>query len=218
METIPIYCINLDDATDRWHRLQRRLAPHGLTATRRAACTPEDVDTSGCTFAPHLGPNHRACALSHFRLWEHCLAQGHDRVLILEDDAVFRHDWRPIVDAWLTDAATPPWHALFLNAAEDVDPPHTWQPARHQCLTAAYLITRAALQWLVQTFRSCQLAADHMTQHVQMALPCYTYFPWLVIQEGADTYVQTPDHLNADAAKVRRLLAACAYPLDNYGF
>ena len=31
-----------------------------------------------------------ACYLSHFRLWRHCLEQGYERVLILEDDALPR--------------------------------------------------------------------------------------------------------------------------------
>jgi GR25 family glycosyltransferase involved in LPS biosynthesis len=211
MESVPIYCINLDKATDRWERIQRRLAGYGLEATRWNARTPAELE--GHVFASHLDTVQCACALSHFSLWEHCVAQGYDRVLILEDDAVFRKDWVPIVNERLSD---PAWVGMFLNAAEEVAPLSTWVPAVQQCMAAAYLLTRPALVWLTTTFRSCIYASDHMTMILQARAPCITYFPWLVIQEGRDSYIQKKDHFDADVAKVRRLLAAANYSLDHY--
>ena len=134
MNPFPIYCINLDDATERWQDVQRRLAAYGLQATRWRASTPASLD--GYAFF-NSNPNARACAVSHFRLWEHCIAQGYEQVLILEDDAVFRKDWLPQVMEKLSD---PMWVAMFLNAAEKTTPENTWVRAVGQSLAGAYLL------------------------------------------------------------------------------
>jgi GR25 family glycosyltransferase involved in LPS biosynthesis len=209
MESVPIYCINLDVATDRWEHVQRRLASYGLTARRWRASTPADAAECGRAFVPYLNDRQRACALSHYTLWEHCVHEGYDRVLVLEDDAVFRKDWRSVVEAQMERSG---WSALFLNVAEE-GPHEQWFPCRQQCLAGATLYTAEALQWLVGVFRRLLYAADWMTQILQENKPCFTYFPWLVIQAGVDSYIGVP---TADLAKVHRLLAAADYGLDNY--
>lgn len=211
MESLPIYCINLSSAPDRWARVTRRLAAYGLTATRWDASTPASCRTP---YVSYLTLNQRACAESHFRLWEHVVASGHSHVLILEDDAVFRKDWIPITNAKLKE---PGWDALFLNVSEETSL-EQWAPCHNQCMTAAYILTARAAAWLVATFRPCLYAADGMTQALQQAAPCLTYFPWLVIQEGRESYIQTKDHFDADIAKVHRLLAAADFPLSSYDF
>jgi GR25 family glycosyltransferase involved in LPS biosynthesis len=213
MDTVPIYCINLDAAPARWERVQRRLAAYGLTARRWRASTPADAAACGRAFVPYLNELQRACALSHYALWEHCVHEGYDRVLILEDDAVFRKDWRAITEA---RAAQPGWSALFLNVAEK-GPKEQWAPCHQQCLAGATLYTAEALQWLVAVFRRLLYAADWMTQVLQENRPCITYFPWLVVQHGVDSHIQEGPP-SADLAKVHRLLAAADYGLDNYDF
>lgn len=120
MDAVPIYCINLDAAPARWERVQRRLAAYGLAARRWRASTPADAAACGRAFVPYLSERQRACALSHYLLWEHCAHEGYDRVLILEDDAVFRKDWVSVVEG-----APAGWSALFLNVAEE-GPNENW--------------------------------------------------------------------------------------------
>lgn len=55
-----------------------------------------------------------------------------------------------------------------------------------------------------------------MTQILQENRPCLTYFPWLVIQHGVDSYIQDSGVPTADLAKVHRLLAAADYALEKY--
>ena len=212
MNTLPIYCINLDEATDRWSRVQHRLAAYGLDARRWSASTSADVTASSKAFAPAINDRQRACALSHYLLWEHCLQQEHTHVLILEDDAVFRKDWVSVIDAQLTQ---PAWAALFLNVSEDVPQHNQWVSCRRQCLTGAAIYTHDTLLWLVSVFRQTLYASDWMTQILQEHLPCLTYFPWLVIQEGVDSYIQEGVP-KADLAKVHRLLSEASYGLENY--
>lgn len=201
----------MDNATERWERIQRRLATYGLQATRWQASTPASID--GYSFS-NTNPKAKACAVSHFRLWEHCIAQGYEHVLILEDDAVFRKDWLHLVLEKLSD---PTWVAMFLNVSEETTS-NTWVRALGQCLAGAYLLKLPALQWLVATFKPCLHDSDYMTMCLQASAPCITFFPWLVIQQGNESYIQTKSHLDADAAKVRRLLASANYSLDNYDF
>lgn len=210
MDALPIYCINLGVATSRWERMQQRLAHYGLVASRWEASTPSTLE--GYAFF-NSNPKARACALSHFRLWEHCIAQGHTQVLILEDDAVFRTDWVSVVNEKLAD---PTWMAMFLNVSEETMPMHTWVRAIQQCLTGAYILRQPALQWLVSVFKPSLHDSDYMTMVLQANAPCITLFPWLVIQEGVESYIQSESHREADVAKVRRLLATYSYDLSNY--
>ncbi len=212
---LPAYCINLDAEKERWQKMCRRFERFGLPAPIRwSASTMADIATA--PFNPHLRDVERAAALSHFRLWRHLLGLGVKQALILEDDAVFRHDWMTILKARMHSNAG--WHALFLNASEPVLPHEQWVTAREQYLAGAYVISRGAMEWLVAMFGNGLCGADYMTLCLQRLGMSYTYFPWLVIQEGASSAIQSAQHLRDDAAKVRRLLKDANYDITNYVF
>lgn len=60
----------------------------GYDGVRRRACNGVD-----------LKPGELGCILSHRTLYEHCLKQGHDHVLILEDDARLHEDTKDTLEA-----------------------------------------------------------------------------------------------------------------------
>lgn len=199
-----IICINTEGAAGRWSRMQERFRHHGLDARRFPACEPP-VDGS---FVEGLRPGEQACALSHYRIWEYAKSCPQP-TFILEDDACFRYNWRSCIASF----EPRPWDAIFLNAAEESLPLHTWQKTRGNCMAAAYVLQPHAAEWLVQAFSEKLYAADAMTMALQEQGHCYTYFPWLVIQEGYDSALRDP---NPDAAKVRRLLEKHGSDLTMY--
>lgn len=90
---IPIYYINLDSRPDRRRYMDEQFAALGLVAERLVAATPLDVTAADadryCNPArpAFLRRNELACTMSHEWAWQKMIEHGHERVLILEDDA-----------------------------------------------------------------------------------------------------------------------------------
>jgi GR25 family glycosyltransferase involved in LPS biosynthesis len=219
------FCINVCDGAGRargearWARMERRW--QRVTATEREvplpplsrfkATTPEDLPTPpAAVFAAYLSPLQRACAWSHRRVWGEIWERGLDAALVVEDDVVFRRGWASEVAAFSHRPAD--FDLLLLNAAEEVLPVETWLPAREQCLTGAYVISRRGASQLLELTREMVWASDWSTQLLQARGRSWTRFPWLAIQEGADSFLQPGHRPAVDAAKVRRLLEAHAGP------
>lgn len=215
IHTLPIFVINLDDAVRRKDNMERRLRRYGLRFTRIEASTPATLRGN---YVHYLSPTQRACTHSHIRILERIVAEDIPRALILEDDAIFRSDWVTITNEKLhqLDTTDPQWDALFLNVAEPYIELETWHIAKDQCLSGAYIINRHAAQWILDTFRNMYYCIDWMTQILQRRRHSYTYYPWLVIQEGTDTY--NTSNVSADYAKVLRCLAESNYGLEHYDF
>lgn len=214
IEDIPAFCINLSSRKDRWERMQGRFKEHGLNVTRWNATTPDKVVGN---YVSYLKPVQRACTYSHISLFLHILEMKYECAFILEDDAAFRHDWKEILNSKLATIYQddPQWDAIFLNVSEEVEPFETWKPIQNHCLAGAYIIRREAIQYILNYYYNELFMIDWMTQILQARGHTYSYFPWLVIQEGSISDLQNgiPD---ADFAKVKRLLLWAKYPITNY--
>lgn len=211
----PIFVINCDIATLRLEKMERRLRRYGMTFTRIRASTPENIDGN---YVHYLTPQQKACTHSHIRVLKHIVDTNIPVALILEDDAVFRSDWNSILNAKLAalQSQDPAWDCIFLNAAEGYDTNEEWHVAKDQCLAGAYLIRHHAAKWILEQHADMHFCIDWTTQLLQRRGHSYTYYPWLVIQEGVDT--NNTSNVIADWAKVKRLLKASNYGLEHYDF
>lgn len=77
------YVINLDRRTDRWRHAVEQTKRAGIKAIRYPALDADCLGVSAET----------ACALSHLGVLNLALAQGWQRVLVLEDDVTFCDDF-----------------------------------------------------------------------------------------------------------------------------
>lgn len=220
VEDIPIYCINLPARTDRWEKIRRRFADHpDLHVNRWLAFGPTQLGAYNYSvgYRP-LGEGASACARSHFELWLYMVERELPYMFILEDDAVFRKDWREIVQAKLDTIETddPEWDCLLLNADEEAEPLETWICTKENYLAGGYILSLRAAKWLV-TWKYNLFAADWMTRMLQHRGHTYTYFPWLIIQEN--TFSDIRGHVPTEQSeKVDRLLAKANYSKENYRF
>jgi dCMP deaminase len=214
LKDIPIFCINLTEATKRWENIEKQAKFYGLNIQRWEGTRPSEIPPN---FSHALSPNVKAATYSHVRIWNHCLEQGWDSVFILEDDAKFRHDWISIVNEKLKtlEQEDAEWDALWLNASEEIEQKETWKQVTEQYLAGAYIIHRRAIEWLLNTYESSTFfCIDWMTTRLQLRGHVYSYFPWLAIQDGSPSFCQQDN--SADYNKVLRLLKDANYDLEKY--
>lgn len=200
------FCISLESNPERWVRMEKRFKHFGIECSRWSASTPDTVHD---IFYKQLGDGARACSQSHINIWRHMESNNIPYALILEDDAMFDKDWlvklpQPCVN----------WDLYMLNASEPVNPQHEWTYTCENYLTGAYIISISGAKYILERFRGCYCTSDWMTTRLQQKGNSYTYFPWLVIQEGTESTIGSSYEL--DHKKVVSCLNNAKYELSNY--
>lgn len=219
LDSIPIFCINLNTKSEKYERVKKRLNYYNLEVIRWEAVTPTEVPYQEYNFVNYLNLGQKGCTSSHLNLYKYMLNNNIDVALILEDDASFRYDWKNIVDDKLKniDTEDPEWQCLFLNVSEEISPIETWTKITNQCLSAGYIINKKGIHFILDHFKDLYYCIDWMTQVLQSRNHCYSYFPWLIIQENHKSDTRGEDlEYNPDYLKVKRLLITYKYPLSNY--
>ena len=206
-----IFCISLLSNTERCENMQRRFQKLNLNATIWPASTPNNLTDN---FIGYLNNLSRSCTQSHWNVWKHIITNNIEYALILEDDACFDKLIFEKLEQFWQDVSDNDWDCIFLNASEEVKPSHKWVLAHEQYLCGGYILSIRGAKKLFQMYSNCLHNADWMTSRLQIFNHCYTYFPWLIIQEGKETTIGSC--VDADHEKVVRLLNEIDYSLENY--
>jgi tetratricopeptide (TPR) repeat protein len=116
------YLINSAKQTRRLKHVSARLSRLATDFERFEAILP--IAGEGRADKPALKPGHYAAARSHRAVLQRALEQGHERVLILEDDVVFRDDVADRLTDLLPQLQELPWDIFYLglHLAEDGEP------------------------------------------------------------------------------------------------
>ncbi len=214
IQDIPTFCINLKEATKRWENIELQAKHYGINIQRWEGSRPHEIPSN---FSQSLSLPVRAATFSHIRIWKHALEKGYDSVFILEDDAKFRYDWLDILNEKLKtlQQEDPNWFALWLNASEEIHPTETWKKVTEQYLAGGYIIHKRAMEWLLNTYLPNTIyCIDWMTTRMQYVGNVYSFFPWLIIQDGSPSFCQSDNSL--DFQKVVRLLKEANYSMEKY--
>ena len=190
------FCVALDS---RWPAMEERLKRLAIPCARWEASLPHQLEGS---FLSYLTPHQRACAQSHVRLWQEMLRRDLEYAFIMEDDVMFHHDWRAMLETW--EVNDPEWDLILLNAAERVEPEESWVACKNQYLTGGYIISKKGVRWILEKFQEAWGASDWMTWTLQDQGHSYARFPWPMVQEGKDSTIGS--NFEANWSKVLRLL------------
>lgn len=202
------FCISLEKSTDRRERIMKRFEYFHMDVSFCKATTGEETTDN---FAHYLNSGSRGCAQSHINLWRHIVNNKLSYGLILEDDAMFDKKWKEKLNKLHLPEK---WFGIFLNCSE-CSQYDVWKPAREQYLTGGYIISYEGASKLLEMFAETFYASDTMTTLLQTYGLCYTYFPWLIIQEGFDTMINS--NVVQDHAKVIKILSQYNYDIsENY--
>jgi glycosyl transferase family 25 len=206
------FCISLQSNPSRWERMQSRCQSFELDVTKCIGSIGVNLVDN---FEINLSREQKGCSTSHLRIYKYMIEYQLPYAFILEDDACFDKQWReklkeiePILDQ------DPEWDLIMLNASEPIIPINQWTLQTEQYLTAGYIISLKGATHILNWFRNCYYSSDWMTTRLQLAGHSYSYFPWLIIQEGKDSSIQP--NSTEDFKKVQRCLREIDYSLDNY--
>lgn len=208
------FCISLDSRSDRWERMQKRFDFFDMEVQRWSASTGSNTTD---VFANYLNGGQRGCSQSHLNIYRHMIKHNIKYALILEDDACFDLLWKCKLNEFsnmLSEEHFENLNMVLLNASEPMENKQKWELQTEQYLTAGYIITQKGAKWILNYFRNCYYSADWMTTRLQLYDGnCYSYFPWLIIQEGRDSTIG--DKCEADRRKVETCLEKINYVIDN---
>ena len=203
------FCISMEMATIRWSKMERRFEEFGMKYTRHIASTPETLTDN---FVSNLNGGQKSCSQSHVNVWRRMVTENIQYALILEDDACFDKDWRSKLD---TFDFPENWNAIFLNCTDPIVPKFQWTLVENQYLTGGYILPLHSAKWLLNRFSDVWHSSDWMTTRMQSWYGgCYSFFPWLIIQEGNESTIGSG--VEMDHEKVLRCLKDISYSIDNY--
>ncbi len=179
-----IYCINLDQASQRWSQMLERFGTLGIVHRIQRFSAIETPDNH------HIG-----CALSHRAIIDQAARRGFRNVLVFEDDAIFHRDTLSNLEASLNELEGEEWSWLYLGGVEWRKPTpvpgkvHLQKPQRMTCTHAiAYNreYFRTLLDELPETREAMQSWVDkHLAIDQYLARrpeSAYATRPTLVIQ------------------------------------
>lgn len=204
------FCISISETSTRWEKMKRRFGEINLDVSRWQATLPDQLKNN---YHHMLSIKQKACTESHVLLWKHIIDNKLPYALITEDDACFDKNWREKLSKFNAEK-DPLWDLLLLNASEPISIQDEWVLQKDQYLCAGYILSQKGAQTLINHFSPSFYMSDWMTVVLQTYNHSYSYFPWLVIQEGSDTLIN--GNLIEDHEKVVRCLENIGYSLDNY--
>jgi GR25 family glycosyltransferase involved in LPS biosynthesis len=206
------FCISLQTAEQRWVKMVERFAYFDITVTRWNASTPTSLESN---FADYMNSGQKSCAESHTNIWKYMVSENMEYALILEDDACFDYQWLERLNEFVEKVGGPTnWDSIILNCSEPIVPSYEWTTVRDQYLTGGYILSLSGAKCLLEMFSKELWASDWMTTRLQNFGRCWSFFPWLIIQEGKESTIGSD--VEADHAKVIRCLNAVSYPLTSH--
>jgi glycosyl transferase family 25 len=178
-------CINLDRRPERWRRMQRRFARHGLAPVERFPA----VD--GADLAPPAGwtdpPGAYGCLLSHLAVVREARRRGAPQVLIFEDDAVFHSELQERFAACAAEIPTD-WDMLFLGGLHEFEPlpvsPHVVRLTSTYS-TYAYALRHTVYDAFLELNGRAAAPVDNNNRILQRRFACYCLMPHLAwVEDG----------------------------------
>jgi GR25 family glycosyltransferase involved in LPS biosynthesis len=205
------FCISLLSNKERRQKMEERFKKLNLDVTFWEASTK---DTLIDNFVDYLSGVQKACTQSHWNIWKHIVKNDIKYSLILEDDACFDKNWVEKLNQFKMDIHDLEWDSILLNASEEIQEVNKWVQVTEQYLCGGYILSKKGAEILISWYSNCLYMSDLMTTRLQLNGHSYSYFPWLIIQEGNETTINS--NIIEDHQKVVRLLKTIDYSLDNY--
>jgi len=174
-----IVCVNLDRRSDRWERMQGRLAAAGIESVQRFAAA--DGRTVPLPANWSSTPGAYGCLLSHVAVVRQARELDWPSVLILEDDVELDPAFRERLSAFMTNVPQD-WDVLYFGALHMEDPidvaPHV-QRVQRAYSTYAYALSSSVFDAFLNLNELATAPVDVNNLRLQKERACYCFTPFL---------------------------------------
>lgn len=149
-----ICIINLPERTDRRRAVTRELQRQGMAVDGGRVRFFAAIRPAGPAGFPNTGA--RGCFLSHLEVLRQARADGVQRLLVLEDDAMFTAELGRAASLGIVLERTD-WHLAYPGHAQPAQPgPLIWRTSREPLVgTHCYAVHHSALEGIVEYLQAC---------------------------------------------------------------
>jgi len=197
-----IFVINLDNRTDKWEDMSRRLALLGIENIERFSAVQRPLSGFPQSFYTDMNlsrikpedverylANASGCKQSHLDILKKALREGDEKILILEDDCIFSDDAMEVFTAAWQELQGTDWRMLYLGGMHKKRTPP--QPFSRHLLrlagtyeTHAYAVARRAFEPLVAALERSGEEVDVIyARRIHPYYPCFSTNPTIAFQD-----------------------------------
>jgi len=215
---IPIFCINLERAKERKDKIKRQWIDElKLDINFWKAYDKRDIlnghyvypytkELSEKTLGRQLSPGEIACVTSYCQLYEHCLENNYDSVIIMEDDVtpnlIDGNELFSTINYSITEFPNiemlllhkpPPYQQKIFHEIYNTKKIHASLCKRTPWGNQMFYIKRAGVTKLYSMLKEMRMAADHVQQYlahnqlVAISNKPLCFHAWF--GENSDTYI-----------------------------
>ncbi len=200
-----VYYINLDRRADRRAHMESQLMRRSLVGARVAA-----IDGAGIKWEPKFGINSKfwnsgafAYCLSYRCAIIDAMKNGHENILVMDDDAVLSDNLFQVLDKAFNDLPKQ-WHMLYLGANHGVPTPVAMPTEADRVGDYLYklkgsmgshaiIINKVVFPTLLNFLASPYAPLDLYFSLYQKFFPCYITYPGLAHQLGGHSDIIDED-------------------------
>lgn len=218
-----IYVINLEFRTDRRERMEAIANFHGLDFEFFPAVSHDDYGILNEYPSP-LFPRHKACYVSHYRVYESIVIHGYRSSLILEDDVDIELDIERILTNEVYPYLPEDWELLYigncdtgptLNDSSTTERKYNLHASKLSTCTHAYALSLSGAQKLLTHLVNIDLPIDLYLMDIIEAgnITSYTLEPSAIVQWKSDDNPSdvSPGHFQWTTPLRNSTLHSCGY-------
>ena len=209
-----IYCLNLDSRKDRWNSVSKKFKKYGIRANRFSAVdgsSKECIAKYKSIVRNDKGKSKKlgykvirssgalGCILSYRKIIKHAKANGHKKILILEDDVIFSKNFNQEFCKVLD--LTRGWKLLYLGSSQ-----HDWSGVKigaknvsnfycawHSQGTFAIGIDSSIFKEILKATENTSIPIDScLAAKIQKKYKnkCFVFYPNIVIADVSDSDIR----------------------------
>lgn len=181
-----VFCINLDRRPDKWAESTEEFKKIGLEVERVSGVDGQTLKPLGKITAGEMG-----CSLSHSGILKSMVEHGWSKILILEDDVVFR----PNVQEYFEESipSIPEWDLLYFGG-NHINPPNPINPLISKLsktyTTSHYGITLNMAKMIIQRIEMFNHQVDVVYSEIQAGTKSFAFHPSIAWQRPGISDIQ----------------------------
>mgnify|MGYP003343414563 CR=1 FL=1 len=182
-----IFCINLDRRTDRWKHFISQSEKFNLTGVERvSAIDGQHINTS--EFHTNLTNGELGLVLTSIKIFEDCLKNEYENVLILEDDCVFENEILNL-DKYFQNLPEN-WDMIYFGGNHNIHGNYP-EPVKINDFVKKVSYTYSShmigfnkrmYEQILSLLKTYQFQVDIVYSRLQKENNCYTFYPRLSTQ------------------------------------